>query len=294
MPCSRKRAQTRSPSPMTAEVLAPAKLNLTLHVTGQRPDGYHLLDSLVVFARFGDTVTVQPSDELRLTVTGPMSDGVPVDDSNLVMRAARLFHNPTTGADITLEKRLPSAAGIGGGSSDAAATLQALSRIWQCDIPGIERQLSLGADVPACVHGQTLRMSGVGEVISTLPPLPDIWVVMVNDGTPLATPDVFARLGNKANAPMPGILPEMSDATDCAAWLATMRNDLEAPAISLAPGIAHVLDAIRATGAMLARMSGSGATCFGLYPSESAAQNGARIIAGQHPDWWVEAAQLMR
>lgn len=276
-------------SPRTVRAFAPAKVNLTLHVTGQRADRYHLLDSLVVFANVGDSLTFRPASERRLMVRGEMSEGVPLDDSNLILQAAQLF--PTdAGAEIVLDKVLPTAAGIGGGSSDAAAAIRGLSRLWGLDHPDTPAQL--GADVPVCLRPKTQRMQGIGDVLSpaSIPRLP---AVLVNPGVSVPTGPVFEALASKTNAPMPEILPDLEDVASCAAWLGAQRNDLEDPARSLAPEIEEVLDVLTMAPAnLLARMSGSGATCFGLFPDLATAQGAAAVIGRLHPLWWVQACEL--
>ncbi|GHC66086.1 4-(cytidine 5'-diphospho)-2-C-methyl-D-erythritol kinase [Neogemmobacter tilapiae] len=271
---------------------APAKINLCLHVTGQRADGYHLLDSLVVFARdAGDWINVEPGDNLSLTVTGPRGAGLSAGDDNLVLRAARRFASPK-GARITLEKHLPTASGIGGGSSDAAATLRALSRLWAMPLPEVADVLKLGADVPVCLNPSALRMQGVGEGLTAVN-LPPVWAVLANPGVAIPTPQVFAKLTQKANAPLPDTLPPLPDAAALAQFLAATRNDLQAPAIALAPVIAEALQALAAQPkALIARMSGSGATCFGLFPDPSAATAAAKQLSQSHPDWWIAPTLL--
>ncbi|MBK1635448.1 4-(cytidine 5'-diphospho)-2-C-methyl-D-erythritol kinase [Rhodovulum adriaticum] len=275
---------------MTVEAFAPAKINLTLHVTGQRADGYHLLDSLVIFADAGDRLTLAPSDGLSLTVTGPRAAGVPTDGRNLVLKAADLFPDGQ-GAAITLDKHLPAAAGIGGGSSDAAAALRGLSELWNRPLPDAQAVLSLGADVPVCLAPRAVRMRGVGEEILDGPRLPDrMGLLLVNPGLEVSTPAVFKALERKDNPPLPHP-PGWSSAGAMAHWLAEQRNDLEPPARRLAPEIRQVLDAIAATeGCLLSRMSGSGATCFGIYETRAQAEAAARIIAPAAPHWWVQAA----
>lgn len=273
------------PRPVTER--APAKVNLTLHVTGRRGDGYHLLDSLVAFADIGDrlTVTLDPVPSLR--VTGPRAAGVPEGPENLVLRAAALIGVP---AAITLEKRLPAAAGIGGGSSDAAATLRALSRLGGRSVP---EALALGADVPVCLVARAARMRGIGEEVTPVADLPALDAVLVNPGVPVATPAVFARLARRDNPAMPDPLPSWPDAAAFIRWLATQRNDLEAPAAALCPEIGAVLGRLRTSdGCQLARMSGSGATCVGLYPDRVTAKAAAARIAAEHPGWWVAATRL--
>ncbi|MEQ9694200.1 4-(cytidine 5'-diphospho)-2-C-methyl-D-erythritol kinase [Shimia sp. SDUM112013] len=278
---------------MKTEAFAPAKINLTLHVTGQRADGYHLLDSLVVFADVGDRITVAPSDRMQLTVTGPRSDGVPSDDSNLVMQAAALLADEQKAA-ITLEKHLPAAAGIGGGSSDAAATLRALSDLWQCSLPDTDQVLSLGADLPVCLTPQAQRMSGIGETLSPVGGLPACDILLVNPGVEVSTPAIFRALTRRTNPPMPISLPDFPTLDMFANWLATQRNDLQPAAVSLQPEIAIVLDAIDASGSLFTAMSGSGATCFGLFPSDGRAANAARAaIAARHPEWWCACGRML-
>ena len=270
---------------MNTEVFAPAKINLTLHVTGQRADGYHLLDSLVVFADIADRITAERAPSTSLRVTGPFANAVPTGPENLVLRAAALMDAP---AAITLEKHLPAAAGIGGGSSDAAATLRALSALSGTPLPP-DLGLSLGADVPVCTLARAATMRGIGEEIAPLEGLPPLPAVLVNPRVEVPTPSVFRTLRSKANPPMESI-PQDTDFHAFCDWLATQRNDLEPPARSLAPEIDTVLAAL--SDAHLARMSGSGATCFGLYPDPAAAEAAAARIRTAQPGWWVAAATL--
>lgn len=279
-------------APAAVEAFAPAKINLALHVTGQRADGYHLLDSLVVFADVGDRITVHSAEALSLEVTGPREAGVPGDAGNLVLRAAALLA-PGQGARITLEKHLPVASGIGGGSADAAAALRALARLWGRALPAAAEVLALGADVPACLDGRPLRMGGIGEHLVALPPLPPVWLVLANPGVAVATPAVFRALTRRDNAGLPLDPPRVASAADLAIWLRLTRNDLEAPALMLAPVIGSTLRALSAQpGCLLARMSGSGATCFGLFADPLSAAAAARGIRAAEPGWWVADAGL--
>lgn len=272
-----------------ATEFAPAKVNLTLHVTGQRADGYHLLDSLVVFADVGDRVSLRHDAALSLTITGPQAAALPVSDDNLVLRAARLMGGA---AAITLDKVLPVASGIGGGSADAAACLRALAQLGRA-LPTEAEVLRLGADVPVCLRGVPLRMQGVGEVLTALPPLPEAWLVLVNPGVGVATPAVFRGLARKDNPPMPE-LPPMAAAPALADFLHQMRNDLEPAAQAVAPVIGAVKAALAAQpGCLLARMSGSGATCFGLFGSAGAAEAAARAVQSAEPGWWVAPARML-
>ncbi|WP_299705678.1 4-(cytidine 5'-diphospho)-2-C-methyl-D-erythritol kinase [uncultured Tateyamaria sp.] len=264
---------------MATEVFAPAKINLTLHVTGQRADGYHLLDSLVVFADVGDWLTIDPAPQMRLDVSGPFSVGVPTDERNLVWRAAELAG---TAVRISLEKNLPHGAGIGGGSSDAAAILRAL---------GAEAHaLALGADVPVCLLDAPQRMRGIGEVVAPVGGVPSLDLVMVNPGIHVPTSDVFKRLRSKDNPPMDARLHWPDHATFLA-WLAEQRNDLQAPAASGNPAILAALKTLKE--AELARMSGSGSTCFGVYSDAEAARDAAAEIAEKQPRWWVRAVKTV-
>lgn len=269
--------------------IARAKINLALHVTGRRADGYHLLDSLVVFADLGDRITVTEAADLSLRITGPFGAGLPVDGRNLVMRAAQTMSGGR-GAAITLDKHLPPASGIGGGSADAAATLHALADLWGLPLPDAEAVLRLGADVPACLAGHSLRMTGIGETLHPAPGLPPLPAVLVNPGVEVPTPAVFSALACRENPPLPD-LPALPDAAAAARWLAAQRNDLEHPAQCRAPAITPALAAIAAVpGCLLARMSGSGATCFGLFATPDAAQGAAQALA--RPGWWVRATTL--
>lgn len=278
---------------MSVTETARAKINLTLHVTGQRGDGYHLLDSLVVFADLGDRITVTPAEGLGLTITGPEGAGLTADGDNLVLRAAAAF-GVAKGAAITLDKCLPVASGIGGGSADAAATLVALSRLWQVGLPDAGAVLRLGADVPVCLAGHPARMEGVGEVVRPLPhALPAAHLVLVNPRVQVSTPVVFKGLARKDNPPMPAELPRLKSLAELAAFLMMQRNDLEAPALSVQPVIGQVKAALGGQpGCQLARMSGSGATCFGLFADPLTAAAAARAIRAAHPGWWVEAAAM--
>ncbi len=277
-------------SPVT--VLARAKINLCLHVTGQRGDGYHLLDSLVVFADLGDRISCRADDGLGLTITGPQGAGLTAGADNLVLRAAAAFGG-ARGAAIVLDKNLPVASGIGGGSADAAATLQALARLWGCGLPDAASILKLGADVPVCLAGRPCRMQGVGEVLTPLPPLPAAHLVLVNPGVAIPTPAVFQALTRRDNTPLPREMPRLQGLAELAAFLQMQRNDLEAPALALAPVIGQVKQALGAqAGCYLARMSGSGATCFGLFADPLTAAAAASALRTAHPGWWVEAAAM--
>ncbi|EYD76876.1 4-diphosphocytidyl-2-C-methyl-D-erythritol kinase [Rubellimicrobium mesophilum DSM 19309] len=278
---------------------APAKVNLALHVTGQGPDGYHHLDSLVVFAGAGDQLSATVSRDLTLSVAGPFAAGVPTDETNLVLRAARALREArgvTKGAAIRLLKHLPHGAGIGSGSSDAAAAIRLLAKLWEVeplphDAPEV---LALGSDVPVCLQAPTpVRMRGRGERTEPLPRLPSLGLVLVNPGATLPTRDVFRALARKNNPPLPEP-PEAKKPEDFAAWLKTLRNDLQAPAETLAPAVTEVLETLRKTpGVLAAVMSGSGATCVGVTRDAGVARNAARIIQLARQGWWVAPAPVL-
>lgn len=270
---------------------APAKINLFLHVTGRRADGYHLLDSLAVFGPAMDRLYVDPAPALSLALEGPFAEGLSAEPDNLVLRAAQALGGQ--GAALRLEKNLPVASGIGGGSADAAAALRLLNRFHGLGLSTAalrELALPLGADVPVCVESRPMRMQGVGEVMLPAPRLPpDVALLLVNPRLPLATPAVF-RARQPGFSP-PAALPEAwHDAAHMAADLARCGNDLQAAAIGLCPPVAQVLAAIAAQPeCLLARMSGSGATCFGIFTTSAAAHRAAQAMPRS---WWSAAGPL--
>lgn len=278
---------------------APAKVNLTLHVTGQRDDGYHLLDSLVVFAGAHDVITAAPATDLQLTVTGPFSHGVPSDQSNLILKAAEALRKArgiTAGATLTLEKQLPHAAGIGSGSSDAAATLKLLADLWNAPpLPATAPEVAaLGADVPVCLRApQPMRMAGIGDVLTPTPKLPNCAIVLVNPKVAVPTQSVFAGLTSKRNPAM-DVLPAGLDFAGFLDWLKSQRNDLQAPAEKVAPTIVACLKKLRSVhGIAYAGMSGSGATCYGLCKNMADARHAARVIQVAEMGWWVTPADIL-
>lgn len=367
------------PCPTPLHLLAPAKVNLTLHLRGQRADGYHLLDSLVVFPQIGDRVRVEPAENLSLEISGPFAKALPgqrcsteamrtepkdagtapllpgstfagsppapagetitaamdmgaedagagnarvpdrtsidraakhvagepsgaeasrradLDADNLMLRAARALaahHGRAGRVALSLEKNLPVASGLGGGSSDAAAALSLLARLWQVKIPDT-LALALGADVPVCLRApQPTRMRGIGEQLAPSPPLPGFWMVLVNPGIAVPTAEVFASVADR-NPPKAPAPPEhgFRDFNAFTSWLATQRNDLEAPARRLCPEIGQVLAAL--SSAPLARMSGSGASCFALLPDRHEAEALAGRLQSACPGWWVAAAEVI-
>ncbi len=274
---------------------APAKVNLCLHVTGQRSDGYHELDSLVLHLDQGDWVGVEPADEISLSLSGVFCENVPVDGRNLVLKAAHLLAEKaegSVGARLSLIKNLPSAAGIGGGTSDAAATLHLLSELWNVALPDEITLSTLGADVPVSMSCELSRMEGIGEHLTYLGDPPMLNFLLINPGVDLPTPKVFAELTQKNNPPLPKTLPKLKNSQHWVAWLETQRNDLEDPAIKIHPIVGEILSALRNySGVRLARMSGSGATCFALFAHDAAAQGAEAYFKAKSPNWWVRAAK---
>ncbi len=281
------------------EVLAPAKVNLSLHLSGRRPDGYHLLDSLVAFADYGDRLAVRLSDADGLTLSGPFAAGLTTDCGNIVLRALDAFRQASGWRGhlrIVLEKNLPHPAGLGGGSADAAALLRLLRQAFPDALPGADDwrvlALSLGADVPVCLEGRSMRMRGIGEKLSpvSLPALPGL---LVNPGVALATAAVFAAVGPVKDKTTPSCPARFATMAECLAWLAGAGNDLQEAACRLRPEVAEVLDLLNGLeGVSLARMSGSGASCFALFRDAAAAAAGEEALSRRRPDWWCRAVTL--
>jgi 4-diphosphocytidyl-2-C-methyl-D-erythritol kinase len=287
---------------------ARAKVNLTLRVNGRRVDGYHDLESVVAFCDCADRLTLTPGPELSLTMTGPLASACGETSDNLVLKAAQLLRERVAGLKVgsfALEKVLPVAAGIGGGSADAAAALRLLARLNDLRLDDErlrEVALATGADVPVCLASRACDMTGVGETLMWLSP-PKMPCVLVNPCVPVATKDVFVALGLRRGELLVGATdvvmqgsswPEEGGSLE--EWveaLATGSNDLEAPATKIQPIIGVVISALNATnGAWLARMSGSGATCFALYENTADAKRAADKILREHPEWWVHAGLL--
>ena len=282
----------------TLRLAAPSKVNLYLHVTGRRADGYHLLDSLVVFTALSDELELSLADGMSLSVRGAFAENTGPPEDNLVLRAARALAGAAKvdmGMAAVLTKNIPAAAGLGGGSADAAAALRGLMRLWgippdAVDLPAIA--LELGADIPVCLAARPSFVGGVGEKIEAAPALPAAGLLLVNPGVALATPSVFT--GRRGGFLPPGRFDESpASAVALAAMLRERENDLTGAAISLAPVISNVLDALELSpGCHLARMTGSGATCFGLFDDESAAASAAGEI--MRDGWWVEATRILQ
>ena len=281
-------------------MLARAKVNLYLHITGRRADGYHLLDSLIVFADTGDEVVLALADRLSLAIEGPFAAGLDAGPGNLVLRAARALQEATgtrAGAAIRLTKNLPVASGIGGGSADAAATLAGLCRLWDV-APGRAALLriaaKLGADVPVCLDGVPSFVGGIGEELVPARGLPPAWLLLANPGLATPTPAVFKARQGAFSKPARWSEPPR----DFAAFASRLRgsgNDLTEAAISVTPAIREVLVVLAGLpGCVLARLSGSGATCFGLFADEASARTAEAELRAAQPGWWVAAAPMAR
>lgn len=274
---------------------APAKINLALHVTGQREDGYHLLETLVTFTDAGDVIRIRDAEEDRFSISGRFAATLENNGdsaSNLVLRARDMLRDSLHASGIStppvslhLEKNLPIASGIGGGSADAAAALRGLIRHWQVSVPPETQNkiaLKLGADVPMCIASMPLIARGIGEEITPVI-IPELAMVLVNPLKGVSTPEIFRRLTSKSNAPLPVL------DGDWAASLSALRNDLQPPATALLPEISKSLQLLTEAGASVARMSGSGATCYGIFASAEKASMAQGALRALQPDWYIEA-----
>lgn len=272
---------------------APAKINLSLHVTGRRADGYHLIESLVVFADIGDTITVAPAAVDGLTIDGPFASRLEAGHDNLIVKARDRLREKFDFAPlhIHLTKNLPVSSGIGGGSSDAAASLRAIAKLYSVpDWMIADAAIDLGADVPMCVAARPLIAKSIGNELTAVHTVPELCLVLANPNVAVSTPEVFQRLSNRNNPALPA-LPEDLDLAGFAEWLSRTRNDLQLPALHLCPAIGETLIALAETQPLMVRMSGSGATCYGLYSNEAAATQAAAALLAAHPSWWVKVAK---
>jgi len=286
----------------TVSEAAPAKLNLALHVTGRRADGYHSLEMLVAFADIADELEATASSRDMLTINGPFAAALGNSESNLVLRALAAFRARWPGAlpgglALRLHKNLPVAAGLGGGSADAAAALRLFARLGQGEFPLaalFALATTLGADVPMCLYSQPAEVRGLGEIVLPLQHFPAAHVVLVNPLVPVVTADVFRRLEQRDNPGLPPRPDPLTRPAQLGLWLDETRNDLEAPAIALVPAIAVIKQRLALIdGCILARMSGSGGTVFGLFGSSAQAHQAAHDLRLQWPDYWVAAAPLL-
>jgi len=268
-----------------------AKVNLNLHLVGKRADGYHYLDSLVAFPDVGDQITVESSDRITFKIVGRLAGELSIND-NLVLKAVELIKQNDLGASIILDKDIPISAGLGGGSSNSAVVLKILSKLWNKPLPEINKQILLGADVPVCLSWNLQRMQGVGENLEQIKEPPAVWIALVNLGEKIPTSLVFnsVKFYNNDNLSM---LPDFNTIDVFIEYLLNSRNDLEAAAIELFPQIENLLAAIKQTsGCLISRMSGSGATCFGLYIRKSDATKASKELLRIFPESWIKVAKL--
>ncbi len=295
---------TTSPSLDSVSEKACAKINLALHVTGRRNDGYHLLDSLVVFADYGDELCLSPATKTSLAISGPFGAGLETENDNLILRAHRVLSDalktqlpPTR---FNLVKNLPVSSGIGGGSADAAAALRGLIKLWRLDVTEslvAECALKLGADVPVCLKNTTCQMQGIGEIISPIKNFAPLYIMLVNSGVTISTPSIFSQLNLEVGqAAFSKLSPfeHLDSQTQWINWLKATRNDLQEAAQQQSDEVAQTLAAIQGSDNLLfSRMSGSGATCFGLYAHLDQAQKACAAIKRDHPQWWAVAAPVL-
>ncbi len=288
---------------LLASEAAPAKINLALHVTGQRPDGFHDLESLVAFAEIGDDLDAFPADEDSLVLAGPFASALSPGQSNLVLKAVSAFRRAWPdavphGLELRLAKNLPVASGIGGGSADAAAALRlmnALSAAPASDGELAELAVSLGADVPVCLFSRPCLVHGIGEVVQPLAEFPQAHIVLVNPLVAVATAEIFRHLHQRQNPPLPPLPDQLSHAAMLGLWMKETRNDLQSAAIAVVPQIGALIEELQGLqGCVAARMSGSGATVFGLFGSGALAHQAAQDLRKNFPDYWVAAAPLVQ
>ncbi|MBN9305386.1 MAG: 4-(cytidine 5'-diphospho)-2-C-methyl-D-erythritol kinase [Devosia sp. 67-54] len=281
---------------------APAKLNLALHVTGRRADGYHALEMLVAFAEIGDELEARPAARDSLAITGPFAPALGTTEGNLVLRALSAFRArwPAAlppGIALTLRKNLPVAAGLGGGSADAAAALRLFAAMGQGGVAFADLlalAAPLGADVPMCLYSRPAEVRGLGEIVLPLKAFPACHAVLINPLVPVVTADVFRRLERRDNPGLPPLPDPLLRPAQLALWLDETRNDLEPPALALVPAIGEIKARLAGIdGCILARMSGSGATVFGLFGSGAQAHQAAHDLRTRYPDHWVAAAPLL-
>jgi 4-diphosphocytidyl-2-C-methyl-D-erythritol kinase len=280
-------------------VRAPAKINLCLHIGAKRPDGYHDLQSLVTFADFGDELIFERNSSLSLSIGGPFADSLTGEGENLILKAARRLRQErgsSDGAKITLIKHIPVASGVGGGSSDAAAALRGLNRLWNLTSATAELQrigAEIGSDVPVCVEPAAAWMEGRGERVRFLPALPRLSTLLVNPRVHLSTADVFRRLDDRSGTNLNAPVTPFADVAALVEYLETTSNDLEAPAVALTPVIGELLDEMkRLPGVRFARMSGSGATCYAIMKDAESSDAGFRDLRNRYPHWWTVATFL--
>ena len=273
------------------QALSRVKVNLYLHIIGKRADGYHNLDSLVAFPEIGDEILVSPSNSINLKITGKSKKELN-EKENLILKAIKLLKNKKMGADIHLIKETPISAGLGGGSSNAAVTLKLLSKLWNVPLPPINELVLLGADIPVCMDWRLQRMQGIGEKNSFVASPDSLWIVLLNNGDRVPTSTVFQGLAQNEFSGLVNV-PRLNEKNILIKFLKSTRNDLEKSAIKNYPAINDLINSLNLTsGCLVARMSGSGSTCFGLYEKKDEAEKAKKHLLNKFPKAWIKVAKI--
>jgi len=273
------------------QALSRVKVNLYLHIIGKRADGYHNLDSLVAFPEIGDEILVSPSNSINLKITGKSKKELD-EKENLILKAIKLLKNRKMGADILLIKDTPISAGLGGGSSNAAVTLKLLSKLWNVPLPPINELVLLGADVPVCMDWRLQRMQGIGEKNSFVVSPDSLWIVLLNNGDRVPTSTVFQDVTQNEFSGLVNV-PRLNEKSILIKFLKSTGNDLEKAAIKNYPAISHLINSLNLTsGCLVARMSGSGSTCFGLYEKKDEAEKAKKHLLNKFPNAWIKVAKI--
>ena len=273
------------------QALSRVKVNLYLHIIGKRADGYHNLDSLVAFPEIGDEILVSPSNSINLKITGKSKKELN-EKENLILKAIKLLKNRKMGADIHLIKDTPISAGLGGGSSNAAVTLKLLSKLWNVPLPPINELVLLGADIPVCMDWRLQRMQGIGEKNSFVASPDSLWIVLLNNGDRVPTSTVFQGLAQNEFSGLVNV-PRLNEKNILIKFLKSTRNDLEKSAIKNYPAINDLINSLNLTsGCLVARMSGSGSTCFGLYEKKHEAEKAKKHLLNKFPNAWIKVAKI--
>ena len=273
------------------QALSRVKVNLYLHIIGKRADGYHNLDSLVAFPEIGDEILVSPSNSIKLKITGKLKKELD-EKENLILKAIKLLKNRKMGADIHLIKETPISAGLGGGSSNAAVTLKLLSKLWNVPLPPINELVLLGADIPVCMDWRLQRMQGIGEKNSFVVSPDSLWIVLLNNGDRVPTSTVFQSVTQNEFSGLVNV-PRLNEKNILIKFLKSTGNDLERVAIKNFPNIKNLINSLNLTsGCLVARMSGSGSTCFGLYEKKDEAEKAKKHLLNKFPNAWIKVAKI--
>ena len=273
------------------QALSRVKVNLYLHIIGKRADGYHNLDSLVAFPEIGDEILVSPSNSINLKITGKSKKELN-EKENLILKAIKLLKNRKMGADIHLIKDTPISAGLGGGSSNAAVTLKLLSKLWNVPLPPINELVLLGADIPVCMDWRLQRMQGIGEKNSFVASPDSLWIVLLNNGDRVPTNTVFQSVTQNEFSGLVNV-PRLNEKNILIKFLKSTGNDLEKAAIKNYPAINELINSLNSTsGCLVARMSGSGSTCFGLYEKKDEAEKAKKHLLNKFPNAWIKVAKI--